>query len=111
MFFGVDKMAEVMIKWEESNEWNVFFQDKSNDKEGNNKLLPEEVVSRTNLILLEEAVHSKEEVTLQYLKYGKYIEEAVTINIIDHENKMLVYTDNVFGFKSELPVNKIINIK
>jgi len=104
-------MEEVTIKWKENKEWAVFFQGKNNDEKSNNKSVPDEVISRTNLILLEEAVHSKEKVTLQYLKYGKYIEEAVTINVIDHENKMLVYTDNVFGFKSELPVNKIIDIR
>ncbi len=104
-------MEEVTIKWKENKEWNAFFQDKTGKEDNHSKLMSDDVVSRTNLILLEEAVHSKEKITLQYLKYGKYIEEAVTINVIDHENKMLVYTDDVFGFKSELPVNKIINIK
>jgi len=104
-------MEEVTIKWKENKEWNAFFQDKSGVEGNNNNLISDEVVSRTNLILLEEAVHSKEKVTLQYIKYGKYIEEAVTINVIDHENKMLVYTDNVFGYKNELPVDKITGVK
>ena len=104
-------MEEVTIKWKENKEWNAFFQDKNDEEDNHSKLMSDDVVSRTNLILLEEAVHSKEKVTLQYLKYGKYIEEAVTINVIDHENKLLVYTDNVFGYKSELPVDKITGVK
>jgi len=104
-------MKEVTIKWKENKEWNAFFQDKNDEEDNHSKLMSDDVVSRTNLILLEEAVHSKEKVTLQYLKYGKYIEEAVTINVIDHENKLLVYTDNVFGYKSELPVDKITGVK
>jgi len=104
-------MEEVTIKWKENKEWNAFFQDKNGEEDNHSKLMSDDVVSRTNLILLEEAVHSKEKVTLQYLKYGKYIEEAVTINVIDHENKLLVYTDNVFGYKSELPVDKITGVK
>lgn len=58
-----------------------------------------------------QALHYDKKVSITYYKNGEIVTGTALINNVNRSNNILTYTDDVFGYKTDLPLHLLINVE
>ncbi|WP_455920490.1 YolD-like family protein [Priestia megaterium] len=73
-------------------------------------LLTEERYEEINQIIAQ-AIHYEKKVSIAYYKEGHIISGLGIINEVNRLSNILTYTDDVFEYKTHLPLHLLINVE
>lgn len=73
-------------------------------------LLTEERYDEINQIIAQ-AIHYEKKVSITYYKEGQIVSGVGIINEVNRLSNILIYTDNVFEYKTHLPLHLLINVE